>query len=226
VGYKPPLGFAGRKPSRWNSGGVVAGPGRRRLRSSAERGPHNPNPALSTIAATRLFWIRLRQSRFPPPSTSSEFHGPERRSHQGQPLTQNSSAPAGARWGEQLPEPAFGPTGAQSIGPPPVMRLVLRPQPGQDLQRRVGAELRAEVGVFDALDCLHRAGWSVGDVVAGGTWIVSGANGENRIHATGATPTEAWRRACEQAADAGMLAPPRPGDDDHDGARDQRRGDR
>jgi hypothetical protein len=29
----------------------------------------------------------------------------------------------------------------------------------------------------EALDCLHRAGWSVGDVAAGGFWIVSASNG-------------------------------------------------
>jgi hypothetical protein len=64
----------------------------------------------------------------------------------------------------------------------------------------------------EALDRLHRAGWSIGETVASGTWIVSGANGENRIHATGATQAEAWRNACDQAAAVGMLAPSRPGD--------------
>jgi hypothetical protein len=75
----------------------------------------------------------------------------------------------------------------------------------------------------EALDRLHRAGWSVGDTRAGRTWCVSGTNGENVIFATGRTQQEAWARACEQAAEVGMLAPPRPGDDDHDDAHDLRR---
>jgi hypothetical protein len=67
----------------------------------------------------------------------------------------------------------------------------------------------------EAWDRLHRAGWSVGDVVAGETWIVSGGHGgENRIHATGRTQAEAWTRACEQAPALGMLAPPRPDDNE------------
>jgi hypothetical protein len=76
----------------------------------------------------------------------------------------------------------------------------------------------------EALDCLHRAGWSVGDAVAGGTGIVTGSHGgENLIHATGATQAEAWQRAIEQARALGMLAPSRPGDDDHEHARAARR---
>jgi hypothetical protein len=59
----------------------------------------------------------------------------------------------------------------------------------------------------EALDRMHRAGWSVGDVVAGGTWIVSGANGENLLRAAGRTQAEAWAQACEQGAAVGMLAP-------------------
>jgi hypothetical protein len=48
----------------------------------------------------------------------------------------------------------------------------------------------------EALDRLRRAGWSVGDAVAGGTWIVTGSHGgENLIHATGATQAETWQRA-------------------------------
>jgi hypothetical protein len=38
---------------------------------------------------------------------------------------------------------------------------------------------------------------------------VTGANGENRLYAEGATQSEAWWRACEQAAAVGMLALPR-----------------
>jgi hypothetical protein len=65
----------------------------------------------------------------------------------------------------------------------------------------------------EALDRLHRAGWSVGDVVAGSPLIVTDANGENWIRATGATSAEAWRRAGEQAA-VRMLAAPKPGEVD------------
>jgi hypothetical protein len=38
------------------------------------------------------------------------------------------------------------------------------------------------------------------------TWLVSGANSENRIHAEGQTQSEAWWRACQQAEAVGMLA--------------------
>jgi hypothetical protein len=52
---------------------------------------------------------------------------------------------------------------------------------------------------------LHRAGWSIGSMTSSqGSWIVSGANGENVIHAEGATETEAWQRAFEQADRLGM----------------------
>jgi hypothetical protein len=47
----------------------------------------------------------------------------------------------------------------------------------------------------------------VGDVgTCGGGWLVTGTNGENVLKAWGATPDEAWYRACEQAAAVGMLA--------------------
>jgi hypothetical protein len=61
----------------------------------------------------------------------------------------------------------------------------------------------------DSRDRLHRAGWSVGEVgTAGGSWLVSGTNGENMIEAWGRTPEAAWHRACDQAAAVGMLAGP------------------
>ena len=55
-----------------------------------------------------------------------------------------------------------------------------------------------------ALDHLHRAGWSIGDMAAhdgagGLAWIVWGSNGENLIRAEGATGDEAWAGAVEQA---------------------------
>jgi hypothetical protein len=53
---------------------------------------------------------------------------------------------------------------------------------------------------------LQRAGWSIGCIAtAQGTWIVSGANGENVIHAEGDTETEAWHRGVEQADSLGMM---------------------
>jgi hypothetical protein len=51
----------------------------------------------------------------------------------------------------------------------------------------------------EALDRLHRAGWSVGEAAAGSTWLVCGSNGENLLDARGRTQAEAWGGACEQA---------------------------
>jgi hypothetical protein len=60
----------------------------------------------------------------------------------------------------------------------------------------------------ESRDRLHRADWSVAEVgTAGGSWLETGTNGENRIDAAGGTPEEAWGRAYEQAAAVGMLAP-------------------
>jgi hypothetical protein len=59
-----------------------------------------------------------------------------------------------------------------------------------------------------SFDCLHKAGWTVGDVAAhtsaGEVWIVTGTNGENRIEARGATQDEAWHNAVLQAEAMGM----------------------
>ena len=58
---------------------------------------------------------------------------------------------------------------------------------------------------------LHGSGWSIGETAvhgpAGIVWIVSGTNGENVIEARGASQTEAWARAVEQARAVGMLSP-------------------
>lgn len=56
----------------------------------------------------------------------------------------------------------------------------------------------------DAMKLLNRSGWSVGDAGLRRTaahWFgwSRGRNGENVIRAEGATQTEAWRRALEQA---------------------------
>jgi hypothetical protein len=71
----------------------------------------------------------------------------------------------------------------------------------------------------EALDRLHRAGWSVGEICASHSWLVCRTTGENLIKAEGRTQVMAWQGACEQAAAAGMLAAPQPGDDDHEHAR-------
>lgn len=61
---------------------------------------------------------------------------------------------------------------------------------------------------------LYRAEWSVGSAAfvgpAGLVWIVTGTNGENRLHATGAMAVEAWRAALGQARAVGMLGRVRP----------------
>src|SRR6202035_4582523 len=66
--------------------------------------------------------------------------------------------------------------------------------------------------VDESLDRLRRAGWSVGDAAFGPddalTWLVTGNNGENVLKAEGRTRAEAYWRACVQAREVGMLAPP------------------
>ncbi len=66
--------------------------------------------------------------------------------------------------------------------------------------------------VDESLDRLHRAGSSVGDAAFGAdhtlVWQVSGNNGENVANAFGKTRAEAYWRACVQAREVGMLAPP------------------
>jgi hypothetical protein len=63
--------------------------------------------------------------------------------------------------------------------------------------------------VDESLDRLRRAGWSVGDTAFGPEhalrWLVTGNNGENVVHAEGATRAEAYWRACIQAREVGML---------------------
>ncbi len=57
---------------------------------------------------------------------------------------------------------------------------------------------------------LHRAGWSIGETAGAAVWVVTGTNGENRIHAEGGSQAEAWYRATLQAEAVGMLATARP----------------
>ena len=67
--------------------------------------------------------------------------------------------------------------------------------------------------VDESLGRLRRAGWSVGDTAFGPehalVGYVSGSNGENAVNAQGRTRAEAHWRACIQAREVGMLAPPR-----------------
>jgi hypothetical protein len=42
----------------------------------------------------------------------------------------------------------------------------------------------------ESFDRRHRAGWSVGETGTAGAWVVTGSNGENQIHAVGATQAE------------------------------------
>jgi hypothetical protein len=52
----------------------------------------------------------------------------------------------------------------------------------------------------------------VSEAAIGRTWVVSGRNGENRLHAEGRAQAEAWHNACLQAAAVGMLGGPRRSD--------------
>ena len=67
----------------------------------------------------------------------------------------------------------------------------------------------------DSFARLHRADWSIGERAFGSdhalVWIVSGANGENRVVARGRSQAEAWYRAAQQTEAVGMLAPTRAG---------------
>ena len=65
---------------------------------------------------------------------------------------------------------------------------------------------RAHPTVDEPRDRPHRAGWSLGEACFGARWQVDGANGENRLLASGATQAQAWWRACVMAREVGMLA--------------------
>ncbi len=55
---------------------------------------------------------------------------------------------------------------------------------------------------------LRRTGWTVSDMFVetaeGPAWIVTGTDGANSLRAIGATQTEAWLQALEQAEAAGI----------------------
>jgi len=62
----------------------------------------------------------------------------------------------------------------------------------------------------ESLHRLRRSVWSTGEAGFTGSsgrtvWQVDSANGENRIRVEGATPAEAWWRACKAAAACGIL---------------------
>ena len=56
---------------------------------------------------------------------------------------------------------------------------------------------------------LHRAGWSIGDTAFVGkegiSWLVSGTKGDHSIRAEGKRQVEAWKNACRQAEEMGLV---------------------
>ena len=58
---------------------------------------------------------------------------------------------------------------------------------------------------------LHRAGWSIGDTAFVGkegiSWLVYGTKGDHSIQANGKTQVEAWKQACRQAEEMGLVQP-------------------
>ena len=54
--------------------------------------------------------------------------------------------------------------------------------------------------VDNALERLHRAGWSLGEIRQGDRWVIDGVNGENRIQASEQTQADALRIAIERAS--------------------------
>jgi hypothetical protein len=58
---------------------------------------------------------------------------------------------------------------------------------------------------------LHRAGWSIGDTAfaskQGLSWLVFGTNGDHSIQANERTQEDAWKQACRQAEEMGLVHP-------------------
>ena len=58
---------------------------------------------------------------------------------------------------------------------------------------------------------LHRAGWSIGFTAFVGkdgiSWLVYGTKGDYSIQANGKTQEEAWKQACRQAEEMGLVQP-------------------
>ncbi len=58
---------------------------------------------------------------------------------------------------------------------------------------------------------LHRAGWSIGVTAfvgkEGMSWLVLGTKGDHSIRAEGKSQVEAWKQACRQAEEMGLVQP-------------------
>ena len=58
---------------------------------------------------------------------------------------------------------------------------------------------------------VHRAGWSIGDTALVGkegiSWLVYGTRGDQSIRAEGKSQVEAWKLACRQAEEMGLVQP-------------------
>jgi len=58
---------------------------------------------------------------------------------------------------------------------------------------------------------LHKAGWSIGDTAFAGkeeiSWLVFGTKGDHPIKAEGKSQVEAWKDACRQAEEMGLVQP-------------------
>ena len=58
---------------------------------------------------------------------------------------------------------------------------------------------------------LNRAGWSIACTAftdkGGLSWLVCGTHGDHQIQANGNTQGEAWKRACRQAEELGLVHP-------------------
>ena len=56
---------------------------------------------------------------------------------------------------------------------------------------------------------LHEAGWSIGDTAFVGkegiSWLVYGTNGDHAIQANAKTREQAWKQACRQAEEMGLV---------------------
>ena len=74
---------------------------------------------------------------------------------------------------------------------------------------KVGASMTDTDELAEAINRLHRSGWSIGDAAFAGQggmiWVVTGRNGENLLRAEGPTEVSAWRRALDEARALGML---------------------
>jgi len=56
---------------------------------------------------------------------------------------------------------------------------------------------------------LHKAGWSIGDTAFVGkqgiSWLVYGTKGDHSIRAEGKSQEKAWKLACRQAEEMGLV---------------------